>query len=276
MSKISKLLIVFALMLSTFVTCEAAKKTVAVMPLENVSGYTEQQVAEIMTEQLIAAINGSGNYVVVERTQMGTVLREQGFQSITGASEKSAEIAGADYSVLGKVMIAEVSNTAAGELTKKLFGQKSHTVLMHQYRGRVSLNFRLVNTATGEILFDQTVEGEKTGKTREGAIHDACKVTAENALKEIQQYNPFSARIVEISGDVIYIDAGFDSGLKNGETLVVAREVKPIEVDGKIVGMTHKEIGRAKITEINSEYSICKITSHSDTIRKGDLVKRGQ
>ena len=275
MPRILKLLPLFALVLSMFVTCEAAKKTVAVMPLENVSGYSEQHVAEIMTEQLIAAINGSGNYVVVERMQMGTVLKEQNFQSLTNPSEKQAEIAGADYSVLGKVIMAEVSDTAAGELTKKLFGKNSHTVLMHQYRGRVSLNFRLVNTATGEVLFDRTVEGEKTGKTKESAIHDACKDAAAEALREIQMYNPFTARIAEISGDVIYIDAGLDSGLKNGETLLIVREEKPIEVNGKVVGMTQKEIGRAKITEINSEYSTCRITSRTDTVRKGDIVKRG-
>ena len=29
--------------------CEAAKKIVAVMPLENVSGYSEEKVADIMT-----------------------------------------------------------------------------------------------------------------------------------------------------------------------------------------------------------------------------------
>ena len=69
MIKLSRVLIAFAFIFLTVATCNAAKKTVAVMPLENVSGYTEQRVAEIMTEQLIAAINGSGNYAVVEREQ---------------------------------------------------------------------------------------------------------------------------------------------------------------------------------------------------------------
>ncbi len=108
MLKLSRMLIAFAVVFLTVATCGAAKKIVAVMPLENVSGYTEQRVAEIMTEQLIAAINGSGNYIVVERVQMGTVLKEQGFQSITsGESVNAGEIAGADYSVVGKVIRAQ-------------------------------------------------------------------------------------------------------------------------------------------------------------------------
>lgn len=276
MIKLSRVLIAFAFIFLTVATCGAAKKTVAVMPLENVSGYTEQRVAEIMTEQLIAAINGSGNYIVVERVQMGTVMKEQGFQSVTsgGASDTSA-IAGADYSVVGKVIMADVSNTAANELAKKIFGPNGHTILMHSHRGRVSLNFRFVDNKTGEIIFDATVEGDKTGKTIDGAIHDACKDAANEALKEIKTHNPFTARIIRISGDLVYIDAGLDSGIQKGETLVVVREENPIESGGRFV-VTHTKIGNVKITEVNREYSICQINKRTGAIRAGDIVKRGQ
>ena len=275
MLRLSRLLIAFAVIFLTVSTCGAAKKSVAVMPLENVSGYTEQRVAEIMTEQLIAAINGSGNYIVVERVQMGTVLKEQGFQSLTNPSSNASEIAGADYSVVGKVIMADVSDTAANELAKKLFGPNGHTILMHSFRGRVSLNFRFVDNKTGEIIFDKTVEGDKTGKTVDGVIHDACKDAAAHALKEIQTHNPFTARIIRVSGDLIYIDAGLDSGLKKGETLVVVRAENPIESNGRSV-VTHTKLGSAKITEVNHDYSICQISKGAGTICAGDIVKRGQ
>ena len=95
--------------------CEA-KKVVAVMPLENVSGYDEELVAEIMTEQLIVAIHASGLYTVVERAQMGTILREQGFQNIAVDPSQAVELGkltGADYSMIGKVTmaVAEVNPT---------------------------------------------------------------------------------------------------------------------------------------------------------------------
>lgn len=275
MLKLSRMLIAFAVIFLTVATCGAAKKSVAVMPLENVSGYTEQRVAEIMTEQLIAAINGSGNFIVVERVQMGTVLKEQGFQSLTNPSNAASEIAGADYSVLGKVIMADVSNTAANELAKKIFGPNGHTILMHSFRGRVSLNFRFVDNKTGEIIFDATVEGEKTGKTVDGVIHDACKDAAAHALKEIQTHNPFTARVIRVSGDLIYIDAGLDSGLKKGDELTVVREEKPIESNGRQV-VTHTKLGSAKITEVNHDYSICQIGKRTGTICAGDIVKRGQ
>ena len=80
-----KLLIGLTLMFTILFSAEsgeAAKKTVAIMPMENISGYHEANVAEIMTEQLIVVIQNSQQYGVVERTQLGTVMREQGFQNL--------------------------------------------------------------------------------------------------------------------------------------------------------------------------------------------------
>ena len=96
---------ILMLILCSSVQVEAAKKVVAVMPLENVSGYREYKVAEIMTEYLMAAVQNSGIYTLAERTQAGAVLREQGFQNI--ASENPVEMGkmtGADYSLVGKVV----------------------------------------------------------------------------------------------------------------------------------------------------------------------------
>lgn len=48
--------------------CSAEKKIVAIMPLENVSGYDEEKVAEIMTEQLIVALHSSRAYTAKKKT----------------------------------------------------------------------------------------------------------------------------------------------------------------------------------------------------------------
>ena len=55
-------------------SCEAAKKTLAVMPLETVENDTDGKVAEIMTEELTAALYNSGRCTVVERNQLASVL----------------------------------------------------------------------------------------------------------------------------------------------------------------------------------------------------------
>ena len=263
----------------------AAKKVVAVMPLENVSGYTEYRVAEIMTENLMVEIQNSGNYTVAERTQMGTILKEQGFQNLVSSNPvEMGEMSGADYSVIGKVTMAVVTNNPSGNVLGNFLSQLDNGrnslisqagSFIHHIKAKVAMDVRFVDNKTGEIIFARTFEGSKSGQNPHMALNEACKVAAQNFLKEMQSMNPFASRIAEISGSQIYIDEGSESGLRRGETLVVVRESSPIVIKGKIVGMKSTPVCKIKVVEVNSDYSICKAESSSSQIKKGDVVKRG-
>ena len=264
--------------------CEASKKIVAVMPLENVSGYNEEKVAEIMTEQLIVAIHSSGIYSVVERTQLGAILQEQGFQNIAVDPSQAVELGkliGANYTMVGKVTMAVVeqnpTSSAVGQLTS-LLGLEGIGEMAGQYvnkfKGKILFEFRFVDTATGEIIMAKTVTGNKSGSSVTDAFNNACKNAAENFLKELDSLNPFRARIAEINGADIYIDKGLEAGLRQGETLIVVREGEPIVVNGKIVAMRQSEVGKIKVVEVNSDYAVCKTEGILNDIQKGDVVKR--
>ena len=277
----SAVILIFCLGFS--INVEAAKKVVAVMPLENVSGYAEYRVAEIMTENLIVEIQNSGNYTVSERTQMGTVLKEQGFQNLISSNPvEMGEMTGADYTVIGKVTMAVVTNNPSGNVVgnilnqlgggNSLIGQAGAYV--HHLKAKVEMDVRFIDNKTGEVIFARTFEGSKSGQDGRIALNAACKVAAQNFLKEIQSQNPFAARVAEISGDMIYIDEGTESGIRKGEVLTVFRETSPIIIKGRIVGMKGNSICKIKVIEVNSDYSICKADSKTSPIRKGDIVKR--
>ena len=262
----------------------AAKKIVAVMPLENVSGYDEEKIAEIMTEQLTVAIHSSGIYTVVERAQLGTIIREQGFQNIAvdpNQAVKLGKLLGADYSMIGKVTMALVEGNPTANTINTIgemlgLGDLSHTAenFVHKFKGRIELEFRLVDNTTSEIIVAKTVEGNKSGSNASSALHNACKNAAENFLKDLDSINPFRARVADVSGGDIYIDHGADSGLRRGEILIVVRESSPIVVNGRTVGMRQQEVGKIKVVEVNSDYAICRAEEWSGTIRAGDVVKR--
>ena len=262
--------------------CEAAKKTIAVMPLENVSGYSDQRVAEILTEQLLVAIHSSGNYTVLERTQIATVLQEQGFQNIAGDPNKATEmgkLVGADFTLVGKVTMTVVDKNPTANTVSSLGSALGLGTIgdmasgyVKKFKSRVAMEIRFVDNKTGEIIIAKTLEGIKSGATAVESLNAACKVAAENFLKELDSVNPFRARIAEISGDDVYIDRGSQDGLRRGETLIVAREGSPIVVNGKVVGMKQTNVGKVKVVEVNSEYAVCK--KQEGDIRKGDVVKR--
>ena len=264
--------------------CEAAKKMVAVMPPENVSNYREQKISDIMTEQLIVAIHSSGIYRVVERAQIGAVLKEQGFQNVAGDPNKAVEFGklnGADYTLVGKITMADNKRNPLSDTLStiaqlgKIFGMQDESLgggVKSEFK--ISLELRFIDNATGEIIVATTVEGNQQGDNEVEAMNGACKDAAKNFLSKLQKLNPFVARIADISGEDIYIDKGFDNGLSNGEILVISREIAPITVNGKIVGMKSEKIGRAQVVEVNAEYSVCRLIEQFYIVKPGDILKR--
>ena len=281
MKKFLPLLVAIFTIFSLTLSAEAAKKIVAVMPLENVSGYDTARVAEIMTEEIMVALQSSGKYSVVERTQMATILREQGFQNIATNPDSVVEIGkltGANYSLIGKVtMVSVIKNPMRNVLSGIMDSTTANTVdkFVNGLKGKVAVDIRFVDNETGELVFAKSFTGDKSGSTPEEALFGSCREAADNFLKELTAN--LMGRVADMNGEELYIDIGTDSGLRKGDTLLIMRETSPIEVNGKIVGMKTIQIGKAKVNEVNEEYSICKIVSKSKgmAVRKGDVVKRG-
>ena len=277
--------------LSLTISAEAAKKVVAVMPLESVYGYETENVAEIMTEEIMVALKSSGKYFVVERDQMATILKEQGFQNIAADPSTAVEIGkllGANYSLIGKVTMASLEKNPTSNVVESILGKISESSsydngldiraaggFINGLKGKVIVDIRFVNNETGEVVFAKSFTGSKSGTNPETALHGACKVAADNFLKEITAN--LIGRVADLSGNEIYIDQGSESGLRVGDTLLIVRETSPIEINGKVVGMKTKPIGKATVSEVNIDYSVCKVVSTESGlhVRKGDIVKRG-
>ena len=290
----SALVMAFLILFATF-QAEAAKKAVAILPLENVSGYTQANVSQIMTEQLIDVIHNSGQYTVIETTQMAAVLRQQGFENlVAGKAVDFGNKTGSDYTVVGKILLAQTTENTSGIL--QLFGALAKAekaekegeevngmevlegiVNMDSVKGKVELQVRFVDNKTGEIVFVKTFSGEKAGKDGKEVLVSACHEASEKFLKELQATNPFAATVVAIDNQTqkIYIDQGSASGLQPGEVVMIAREVEPINVNGKVIGMKTVSICTARVLEVNAEYSICLPDGNIFMIQKGDVVKRG-
>lgn len=255
----------------------AAKKVVAVMPIENVSGWGEQRVAQIMTEQLTDALYKSGRATVVERNQLGNALREIGFD-MTGAVDpntavQAGRMIGAEYSLIGKVTMASVNVNHNAQLAVGFLGALGGAVA-NLAQGHVAVNIRLINNETGELVKSVDAEGHETGKTAEAALHNACKEAAQNFLEEI--IGKFVGVIIDVEGDIVYIDAGSEQGVRKGETFEIVKEGRPIaKPDGTMI-MKYLPIGKLKVVEVNTDHAICKITDHEGglSIAKGAIVRR--
>lgn len=285
-------LMTVCIIFSFAISAEAAKKVVAVMPIEKIYGSNTENVAEIMTEEIMVALQNSRKYSVVEREQMENILKEQGFQNIAADSSAAIEIGklmGANYFLIGKVTLAEIEKNPTKEIIESILENMAISTdndigidlrsvageFVSGLKGKIVVDIRFVNNETGELIFAKSFTGAKSGTTNESAMYGACKAAANEFLKEIT--SDLVGRIVDISGYDIYIDQGNDSGLQVGDELLIVRETSPIEINGKIVGMKTAPVGKAKVAEVNTEYSICKVvlTEQGSIVKKGDVVKRG-
>ena len=257
-------------MVSAFATCDAAKPALAVLSIKNDS---HPEISELMNDKLLIAFQNSGRFILVERDQLAQILREQGFQSIAVDPSQAVEIGklvGARYTLFNRVSSATCYNNETNALGQLLLKGN----LGNAYKGKVTLECRIIDNEKGVLLFSTVVNGTKSGASADDAINGACIEAAENAVKAFDKTNPLVARVADCVEDVIYINVGIDDGIKLGEKLLIIREGRPIEIDGKIVGMTETEIGHAKVTAVHGEYSVCRVTNGAGHVQKGDVVKR--
>ncbi|MBR2179618.1 MAG: hypothetical protein IJ862_04390 [Selenomonadaceae bacterium] len=273
-----------AFMAVSALSCEAAKKVVAVMPIESPYDETARKVAEIMETQLTRALHDSSNYTVVERNQLSTAMKEIGFQ-MTGAVDPNKTIQvgkmlGVQYSVISKVSVAELANNKDKIILGTLLGLGmggGTTPNMDKFVAKIAVDIKFIDNETGEIVLMTQVKGEKGGESEESVLNEACKIAADDFLTQIQKKNPFTAMVLEAYGEEIYIDAGSNAGLHEGDILELFKEDAPIKnMEGKIIAVRSTTLGRIQVKTVYDEYSICQVISRSsyDTIARGISVRR--
>ena len=279
--------ILMTLIVVTMSHSEAAKKTVAVMPVENISGYSSNNVADVMTEQLVTALSHSGSYTVTERTQLGSVLKELGFQS-TGAVDPNqaieiGQLTGAQYSLIGKVTLVEVTQNQMAnflDAASKAFGVSQNlSGFAGKSKGKVSVNIRLVDNRTGENVFSMQAEGSKSGNEPIVAFHGACKEAAERVLKNLQENTPAVAYVMDtdLTTNSVYIDQGAESGFRKGDRLTIVRNGRTLTNEsGEVVTVLQDVLGTVEVVHADAGFSVCRIIEQSTFIMRGDFARKGK
>ena len=252
----------------------AANKVVAVMGVDNVSGsYYGKSAASTLQSQLETALVQSGRYSVVERSQLNYVLNELGLQRsgliAAGTAVQLGQLTGADYTVVGKVLSAEV--------------QPFDVLLYAGMKGVVKVNVKFIDNRTGTIKFAQVVKGTDTvtefetqspneGLLISSAVNDACS----KIIDLIRSADPVTGMVADAVRDEVYIDLGLDDGVAIGDKYLVYREGKVIRHPrtGEILTVEEEDVGLLRVQEAGSNYAVCEILKHWQDIKKGDMVRR--
>ncbi len=236
-----------------------------------------------LTDMLAVALGKTGKFVMVERERLkqvmdeSTTVTEQYFLD-PELTARVGKTAGATHYVLGS--LAGVS-AGASKTTLSTLG-----VTKCARSASVAIDVRLANTETGVIEHTDTVrkgwssESQYTDASRcndgeaSAQIESLARQAAEEAASRLATA-AYPIRVVDVDGDVVYLNRGKAQGMKGGASCEVMRAGKSlIDPDtGQSLGSTTTRVGRLKVTDVEDKFSKATATDGKGNIQKGDICK---
>jgi len=278
----------------------APKKRIAVFSFEDKTDRSFswaghwKDAGDGMADMLITALVKSGRYIVVERTELDRVMKEQEL-GLSGAvtSETAArvgELLGAQMAVLGTVSEFGYSQSEKGGITKRFgIGVKSQ-------KATVAVDVRMVDASTGEILTAENVRQEKSKKGLKLSTKDFSfgskndfdqslvgKATREAIEKVVDLLDSqahllrWQAKVITFRDGFVFINAGAAGGVQVGDRFAVFRPGEEL-VDpdtGISLGSVESRAGEIEVADNmvgDGKASKCRPVEGED-FQRGDIVR---
>jgi curli biogenesis system outer membrane secretion channel CsgG len=273
------------------------KKRIAVTKFENkVTGiYGNWRLGEGFAEMLTTELMNTGRFIVVERQALQDVVGEQELGQTGLVKQESAakvgELLGAQVIVRGVVSEFSLAESGGGGgigIAGFRLGGKSSNA-------HVGVDIRLIDTTSGQVLYSHNAAGhaesssvgvgvsrgivdfgaegfKKTplGQATREAISDCM-----NFIISKMESMPFSAKVIKVTGDNIYINAGSNLNIRPGMTFR-AYSVGEAIVDpdtNLVLGQDEKMVGVVEVKNAQDKFSIGYPKSGCGSLKKGDVLK---
>jgi len=244
-----------------------------------------------LAAQLVTELIAGGNVIVVERAVLSQILREQELGASKLVTKETAtrvgDMLGVDYLLVGEVTEFEQKAVGGGVQIGFLSGifPKASAEFSAAH---VGIDLRIIDTATGEILHSQRVEGraweragalqansmglltfggdafDKTplGKATRKVIQDALTFTMGVIAGQLENYD-WLGKIIHQEESLFYINVGAVSGMRIGDNLS-AFTIKKVLTDpetNQVVGTIEEEVGRMTVVSVSEKFVKAKMES---------------
>jgi curli biogenesis system outer membrane secretion channel CsgG len=285
---------------------QGPKKRVAVIKFENVSRFAEQygvwDVGGGLAAQLTTALVESGAFIVVERTALADVLREQEMaleKLVTkDTASRVGQLLGAQLLVKGAV--TEFEQAAGGGGVRLGIGLPVPGLGLgggaSTVRAHVAIDLRLIDTSSGQVVRSVRAEGKasKSGvavnidyqnvtlggdafnATPLGMATRDCIQTAVASIRRHTAHVPWTGRVMDVTDGKIYINAGQDANVKVGDVFAITHVVREL-IDpetGAVRGVVENRLGQARIAAVDENFSVAEMLDQAAAPARGDLVKQ--
>ncbi len=266
------------------VTHKGPKLRVGIVDFVNKTSYGAGRLGSSASDILTTELFKTGAFILVERDRLRQVLGEQALGQTGVVNLETAAQAGR---VLGLNALVTGSISQFGVTT----GGADYGVYKQKVQtAKCTVDVRVVDASTGQLLFADSGKGEYERKaqevlglgTRAGydetlgqeALRSSVTKFMDNLVQKLQSME-WSGAVAMVSGTDVYINAGRDVGLNPGDVLVVqtlGQEI--IDPQTKLVlGRARGSVkGELLVTEIDEKFTITKVRGGAG-FQVGDYVR---
>ena len=282
------LLIAFALIEAVPVKDAAADEIVriGIMKFMNRASGLSNYQAEAITDIFTRMLSNSRVIAIVERDRLDAIGREHRFGMSglvdTGTAVEIGRIAGCQYMLLGSVT----------QFTKNVTNQKFAFINETKYDASVTIDMRVVDVTTSEVVLSMAETGSATRKDSQFDIGKDIKHSessleglegeaVDNAVSKLGQRIRETvageySQVLSSGGKEITVNVGASSGArKGGLYLVYADGTEVLDMHGKIIGQKRVNIAVIRLMEINNEFSVANVVKDGGNpaiIQRGDKI----
>ena len=258
-----------------------------------------------LSDMLATALVSANHFVLLDRLNLEDIIKERNLGQAPGATPEMVEtssvvaskLLGAQVMIRGAVTelaFKKSSNTLGGALGKIAEGVEDKSDAM------AAINLKLVDVGTGQILDSIRAEGHVETKVKSlrlslgdfkmgsdkltssplGQAARKAIVEGVRLICERMEKIPWQGKVARIVGEgeaaILYLSAGKEAGLKEGDVLELYRPGETIvDPDTKLVlGQTEgKVLGKCRVTKVlDKNLSTAKVLEGSE-LEVGDQVR---
>ena len=257
------------------------KDTLVVIPGRD---HGRPNVLKNVIDAVTEALNGLGRFVVSDRTEISTIMREQDFLLSDLADKNPVELG--RFISANKVIIVnlgqysserKVSTTTTSTKTKDQKKDvtkdetKSKTTVW--YESVVSASLKAVDLETAEVVNTFTLTGKGRGESEDGALDAGLSHLGTLVRSEARRLYPLRLRILEKRGNTVVLAGGRNLGIVKNAEYRILRPGRTKTFGGKSYEITGDKIGLVRIVRVENDLSYAMILRGFNAIGEKHYAK---
>jgi curli biogenesis system outer membrane secretion channel CsgG len=272
---------------------------------------TQQNIGQGISAMMTKRVAQDGRFTVVERRKIEALTKEQDFNASNrvkqGTGARIGQIKGAQLTLAGDIVVfgrddRHVGGAVGGGTWGAAAGVGGYK---NTDKAVVVLNYRLIDVETSEILSTGEARGESKRSSKgfgaglwaggvlaggnlnmtssnfgETIIGEATMDAVNKLAAPIEggadsRENDLDARVADVTGNNITINAGSAAGLQPGQTFTVYHKGKEIKdpTTGEVLDVQTTPIGQFTVTMVRERITVGTFSGQGAPV-VGDVVRK--